>query len=81
MPVESMMSAPLPSRRIEISRLQPPLVTCLDRRPFLVDDRIPGGVAILALDHEMLSEHALERETEAQEWANGLIADLDDETR
>src|SRR5436190_17197104 len=59
---------------IEILILQPRLEPLPDWRPFLVDDREPGSVAVTAFDDEMLAEDALKGESEAQSGtARGLI--------
>src|SRR5215204_6319764 len=50
---------------VEIRRVEPALESAPARRPFAVEHRIPGGVAVLALDHHVLAEHALEGEAEA----------------
>src|SRR5262249_42252185 len=49
---------------IEISRIEPDLIGLFQSRPFLVDDRIPRGIPVLALDDHVLAEHALEGEAE-----------------
>lgn len=42
-------------------------------KPHVLDTALDDGYRAMAAD--------IERESEAQEWANGLIADLADETR
>ena len=53
----------LPSA-VEIGGIEPFLIGPFQRRPFLVDDRIPRRVAVFALHHHVLAENALEREAE-----------------
>src|SRR5271170_5330695 len=48
----------LMSGGIEIGGVQPGLVGFRERRPLLVDDREPRGIAIAALEDEMLAEYA-----------------------
>src|ERR1700683_1365459 len=62
-------------RRVERAKLAPFAVEVLgcepgskaaaERRPVVVGDRIPGRVAVAALDHLVLAEDALEGEAEA----------------
>ena len=42
---------------------QPLLKPGANYRPFRVQDRVPRGVAVLALDHHVLAEHAFKTET------------------
>ncbi len=56
---------PLFSVGVEIIRRQPGLEGLFQRRPFLVYDGIPGGVAVAALDYEHLAEPAFVGEAEA----------------
>src|SRR5829696_82654 len=59
---------------VEVRRLEPALEGAPARRPFAVEHGIPGGVAVLALDHHVLAEHALEGEAEAARGAlRGLV--------
>ena len=53
------------TRRIEIFGLQPGLAPGSYPMPVLVQHGVPGGVAILALDHEVLAEDPFEAEAEA----------------
>ena len=48
----------------KLSGAEPAFVSRLARRPFAVEHRKPGGVAIAALDDHVLAENALEREAE-----------------
>src|SRR4051812_22204088 len=50
---------------VEVRRLEPALESAPARRPFAIEHGIPGGVAVLAFDHHVLAEHALEGEAEA----------------
>src|SRR6185437_4034727 len=50
---------------IEIVRLEPVLERRLARRPFAVEHRKPGRVAVAALDDPVLAENSLERKPEA----------------
>src|SRR5688572_23707067 len=45
--------------RVEVGRIDPRLERIADRRPFSIDDRVPGGVAVPSLTHHVLSERAL----------------------
>ena len=55
----------LPPLRVEVPLRQPLLVRPLQRRPFAVDDREPGGVAVAALVDDRLPEQALVLEARA----------------
>src|SRR5262245_31060376 len=57
---------PLPAVPIEVCRRQPLLVGALQGRPFAVDDREPGGVAIAVLINHGLAKQALVLKTQAQ---------------
>src|SRR5215207_3506440 len=59
---------------VEVRRLEPALEGAPARRPFAVEHGIPGGVAVVALDHHVLAKHALEGEAEAAGGAlRGLV--------
>src|SRR6202008_1570695 len=58
---------------VEVLPCKPALEGGFARRPFGIDDRIPGGVAILALHHLVLTEQALVLEAEAQRGALGRL--------
>src|SRR5690606_18659300 len=55
---------PLPPLGIEIIGRQPLLHAAAHGRPFAVDDREPGGVAVAALVDDSLAENAFELEAE-----------------
>src|SRR6185312_6409248 len=55
--------------RGEIPGRQPALECRLARRPFAIDDREPGGVAVPAVADHVLAEDALEHEAAAQRRA------------
>src|SRR5262249_52201804 len=57
---------PLPSLRIEILRREPALEGGFARRPFAIEHRKPGIVAVAALGDQMLPERALVNEAVAQ---------------
>ena len=57
--VERRETLHLPAVFIEIVRRKPALERGLARRPFAVEDRVPGGVAVAALHDLMLAEQAL----------------------
>src|SRR4051812_14102139 len=71
--VECRKSFDLPAVFIEVLRREPALESGLSRRPFRIDDRIPGGVTVLALHHLVLPEQALVLEAEAQRRALGRL--------
>src|SRR3954454_23680099 len=71
--VECRKSFDLPAVFIEVLRREPALERGLSRRPFRIDDRIPGGVTVLALHHLVLAEQALVLEAEAQRRALGRL--------
>lgn len=50
---------------VHVLGVEPRLEPALDRRPLIVGDRIPGGVAVAALDHLVLAKDALEGEPKA----------------
>jgi hypothetical protein len=50
---------------VEVLRPKPRFEAGPDRRPLAVGDRIPGGVAVSALDHHVVAEDALEAKPEA----------------
>src|SRR5437764_6631096 len=50
---------------VEVLGRQPRLEPGADRRPLVVGDRVPGGVAVATLDHHVVAEDALEAEPEA----------------
>ena len=54
----------LTARRIEVGRIQPPAILGFERRPFAVDDRIPGGVAGALFVDGGLAEQAFVVEAE-----------------
>src|SRR5262245_28684692 len=54
----------LPPLFVEILVLEPGLELRRHGRPFAVDHGIPGGVAVPALDDEMLAENAFKSEAE-----------------
>src|SRR5207244_3418898 len=56
---------------IEILRREPTLERSLSGQPFAIDDREPGGVAVLALHHLVLAEQALVLEAKAFSRALG----------
>src|SRR5205814_2368319 len=51
--------------RVEVRRIQPRAERAIERRPFLVDARVPCRVAIASLVDARLAEHAFVRESEA----------------
>src|SRR5205823_2107473 len=55
----------LASFAVEISRREPALERLLERRPFAIEDRVPGGIAVAALVDDRLAENAFEAEAEA----------------
>src|SRR5699024_6966536 len=55
---------PLPASGVEVRFVEPFEVRRSQGRPFGVDDREPRGVAVAALDHEVLPEHAFAGEAE-----------------
>ena len=57
------------ARRVEILRRQPALEGGLARRPFAVEHRVIGGVAVPALGDQLLAQDALEDEAIAQSRA------------
>ncbi len=57
-------AAPLPALGIEIVRRKPGLEGRRRDRPFAVEDRKPGGVTVMALDHGSLPEQPLMGEAE-----------------
>src|SRR6516162_683667 len=62
---EVRQALPLLARRIEICRVEPALECRLERWPFAVEDREPGGVAVATLVHRRLAEHAFVAEAQA----------------
>src|SRR5262245_4330988 len=61
----------LPAVFIEIGWRKPALERCFARRPLAIDDRVPGGVAVLALHHLMLAKQPFVFESETQRRALG----------
>ena len=55
----------------EIGGIEPGFVSLAQGGPFLVEDRIPGGVAVLALDDHVLAENAFELKAEPRRRALG----------
>src|SRR5208337_1387311 len=55
----------LPSLAIEVVAPEPALEGRLASRPFAVEHREPGGVAVAALDDHVLAENTLEGEAQA----------------
>ena len=55
----------LPALLIEIVRSQPAFELFAARRPFIVEHRVPGGIAAAAFDNHVLAEHALKGEPQA----------------
>src|SRR4029079_8537942 len=65
----------LPARGIEVGRVQPALECGADRRPFAIDDREPGGIAVFALHDHVLAKETFIREPEAhRSGLRGLVA-------
>src|SRR5450755_3269095 len=52
--------------RIEIPWIEPVRVRAAQSRPVAIQHRVPGGVTVLSLDHQVLAEDTLELEAEAQ---------------
>src|SRR5436853_7893914 len=67
--VQPRQAYPLPACRVEIFRHKPALEGRLARRPFGIEHRVPGRVAVAALDDHVLAEEALEGEAETQRSA------------
>src|SRR5688500_10335712 len=59
-PVEIAERGPLPPRLVKILRGQPGVVVGAEARPFAVEDREPGGVAVASLADHVLVEDTLE---------------------
>src|SRR5581483_1919070 len=57
---------PLASCGIEVRRVEPALVTTLQRGPVSVDDRVPRGVAVSLLVNRGLPEQTLILESQSQ---------------
>ena len=72
-PVERGQAHLLPALRVEILRASQRSNAALRAGHSRIDDRIPGGVAVLALHHLMLAEQALILEAEAQRRALGRL--------
>ena len=65
LPVMRASGAPLAClRRVEVGRVEPGLERAFRCRPFPVDDRVPGRVAVAALVDGGLAEDALEAEAQ-----------------
>src|SRR5579864_2805221 len=58
--------AALQACSVEIRGIEPALEGSAQRRPFAVDDRVPGGIAISSLIDHRFSENAFEAEAETQ---------------
>src|SRR3954447_12011729 len=63
---QARQAVPLLPVGVEIRRVEPALECRALRRPFAVDDREPGGVAVAAAGHRRLPEQSLIPEAETQ---------------